>query len=158
MQQKDGRKAWKALKAQHFGKYKYQLELKETLGFLSESRWTGQSSFTLDSFVMQHRAAYVTLQECAKHIDFRLPTEYTRVGYLLDGIQYNDSNLMAAKSVILMDEEGLHSNFEAVWDCTAILSLFVHTSYNLRDLLPTNESADVNVLSFFFLLLFDVFL
>ena len=33
---------------------------------------------------------------CAEHVDFQLPNEHTRVGYLIDGIENNDPKLQAA--------------------------------------------------------------
>jgi hypothetical protein len=49
--------------------------------------WKGQSNFTLERFIAQHRNAFVSMQVAAEHVTYQLPNEHSRVGYLLDAIQ-----------------------------------------------------------------------
>jgi hypothetical protein len=58
--------------------------------------WKGQSNYSLERHCASHRAAYISLVACAKHVAYQLPNEHSRVGYLLDGIQNNDPGLQAA--------------------------------------------------------------
>ena len=57
--------------------------------------WKGQSNFSLEKFIAQHRNAFISMEQCAEHVAFQLPNERTRVAYLLDGIQCNDAPLQA---------------------------------------------------------------
>ena len=77
--------------------------------------WKGQSNFTLERFIAQHRNAFVSLQAAAEHVKYQLPNEHSRVGYLLEAIQCNDAGLQAAMASIKTDqgEAGLRNDFEA---------------------------------------------
>jgi hypothetical protein len=55
------------------------------------------------------------MQSCADYVEYQLPTEHTRVGYLLDGIQCIDPGLQAAMASIKSDTTpttGKRNNFE----------------------------------------------
>jgi hypothetical protein len=55
------------------------------------------------------------MQSCAEYVEYQLPTEHTRVGYLLEGIQCNDAGLQAAMASIKLDTTlvtGKRNNFE----------------------------------------------
>ena len=93
---KDGRSAFLALKSQYAGDDKWHLEIKKQDEILHQRKWRGQSNFTLEKFVQLHRVAFVSMQACVQHVPFQLPTEFTRVGYLLDGIECDDPPLQAA--------------------------------------------------------------
>ena len=90
---KDGRGAWKAL----------------------TRIWKGQSNFSLENFISQHRNAYVSMQASAEHVQYQLPNEHSRVGFLLEVIQCSDAGLQAAMASIKTDNgpEGMRNNFEA---------------------------------------------
>jgi hypothetical protein len=77
--------------------------------------WKGQSNFTLDRFIAQHRNAFVSMQAAAEHMTNQLPNEHSHVGYLLDAIQCSDAGLQAAMASIKTDQDpdGLRNNFEA---------------------------------------------
>jgi hypothetical protein len=92
-QRKDGRGAWLALKSQYAGQDKWHAELKQQSELLVTRKWKGQSTFSLDRFVAQHRNAFVSMSQCAEHVDYQLPNGHTRVGYLLDAIESNDAAL-----------------------------------------------------------------
>ena len=70
---RDGRAAFLALKTQHAGPALWDKEVKTCSEFLLNQKWTGGTSITLERFLSQHRAAYVSLQRCAEHIQVELP-------------------------------------------------------------------------------------
>jgi len=112
---KDGRGAWMALTSQYAGQDKWDAELKRQDELLHTRKWKGTSTFSLDRFVAQHRNAYVSMQQCAEYVDFQLPNEFTRVGYLLDAIETSDASLQAAMALVRNDTApgGKRNNFEA---------------------------------------------
>ena len=52
---KDGREAWKALASQYAGKDKWEAEMKHQEQLLHTRVWKGQSNFSLENFISQHR-------------------------------------------------------------------------------------------------------
>ena len=50
----------------------------------------------------------------AEHVDFQLPNEHTRVGYLLEAIESSDATLQAALAAVRSDDgpNGLQNDFE----------------------------------------------
>lgn len=112
---KNGRAAWLALTSQYAGDDKWEAEIKRQDDLLHTRIWKGQSNFTLEKFIQQHRSAYVSMEACAQHIDYQLPNQHTRVGYLLEAIQCDDAGLQAAMASVRVDKEenGKRSNFEA---------------------------------------------
>ena len=90
---KDGRGAWFAITNLYAGKDKWGAELKKQDELLHTYKWKGQSNFLLDKFISQHRNAFVSMQQCAFHVEFQLPNEYSRVGYLLDAIEKTDAGI-----------------------------------------------------------------
>ena len=117
---KDGRGAWFAITNQYAGKDKWAAELKKQDDLLHTYKWKGQSNFSLDKFISQHRNAFVSMQQCAIHVEFQLPNEYSRVGYLLDAIETTDASLQAAMALVRNDDDptvGKRSNFESTTTC-----------------------------------------
>ena len=112
---KDGRGAWLAIIAQYAGQDKWEAVLKKHDDLLHTTKWKGQSNFSLDRFVAQHRNAYVSMVQCAEHVQFQLPNEYTRVGYLLDAIECSDAPLQAAMALVRNDTAatGKRNDFES---------------------------------------------
>ena len=41
--------------------------------------WKGQSNFSLEPFISQHRKAYVSMSACAEHVHYQLPNEHDRI-------------------------------------------------------------------------------
>ena len=97
---KDGRGAWNALMSQYVGKDKWQKELEKQENFLHTRIWKGNSTFSLESFIMQHRTAHISMQRCAEHVPYQVPNERTRVMHLLNGIKSSDAELLSAIAVI----------------------------------------------------------
>ena len=112
---KDGREAFIAFMRQYAGRDKWDKELKRCNTLLNTRVWKGQSNFTLERFVSQHRNAFITMQQCSEHVPFQLPNELTRVKYLLDAIDNSNAELQAAIAMIRQDdgEDGKMNNFEA---------------------------------------------
>ena len=63
----------------------------------------GQSNFTLENFVSQHHCAFVFMSQCARHIDYQLPNESTRVTFLHDNISCDYAQLQAAMALVRND-------------------------------------------------------
>ena len=76
---KNGRSAYQALISQHAGEDKWEKELKQQESFMKSRVWKGNSNFSLEKFIEQHRAAYISMQQCSLHVTFQLPDEHTRV-------------------------------------------------------------------------------
>jgi len=112
---KDGRGAWNAIVSQFAGTDKWEAEIKRQEQLLHTRVWKGQSNFSLEAFISQHRNAFVSLQACAEHVQYQLPNEHSRVGFLLEGIQCSDAGLQAAMASVKTDNapDGLRNNFEA---------------------------------------------
>ena len=112
---RDGRGAWKALTSQYAGKDKWEAEIKRQEQLLHTRIWKGQSNFSLENFISQYRNAYVSMQASAEHVQYQLPNEHSRVGFLLEAIQCSDPGLQAAMASIKTDNgpEGMRNNFEA---------------------------------------------
>ena len=120
---KDGRGAWMALVAQYVGKDKWQNELERQETFLHTRIWKGNSNFPLESFIMQHRSAHVSMTRCADHVPYQLPNERTRVMHLLNGIKSSDAELLSALAVIKSDD-GPGGRIERFEDTAAYLIRF----------------------------------
>jgi hypothetical protein len=111
---KDGRGAWMALRNQYAGRDKWEAEIKRQENLLHTRKWKGQSNFSLEAFISQHRNAFVSMQACAEHVQYQLPNEHSRVGFLLDAIENSDAGLQAAMASIRTDDgpAGKRNNFE----------------------------------------------
>lgn len=112
---KDGRGAYLALKAQYAGRDKWQKEINNQENFIHTRVWKGNTNFSLEGFITQHRAAHVSLQRCSQHIQHQLPNERTRVTHLLNAINTSDAQLQVAIAYIKSTEQdptGLMSSFE----------------------------------------------
>ena len=99
----DGRGAWKALTSQYAVKDKWEAEIKCQEQLLHTRIWKGQSNFSLENFISQHRNAYVSMQASAEHVQYQLPNEHSRVGFLLEAIQCSAPGLQAAMASIKTD-------------------------------------------------------
>lgn len=110
----DGVGAWRALISQFAGPDKWEAEIRKQDDLLHTRVWKGQSNFSLENFVSQHRNAFVLMSAGANHVEFQLPNEHTRVGYLLEGIQCSDPTLQAAVAAVKNDDGpgGLRNDFE----------------------------------------------
>lgn len=112
---KNGRGAWMALIGQYAGNDKWEAEIKKQEQLLHTRVWKGQSNFSLESFISQHRNAFVSMQACAQHVQYQLPNEHSRVGFLLEAIQSSDAGLQAAMASVKTDNGpyGMRNDFES---------------------------------------------
>ena len=118
-QQKNGREAFMALSKQYAGPDKWESQLKKMTNLLHTRKWKGQGNYSLERFCQHHRNAFVSMQACAEHVEFQLPNEHSRVGYLLDAIECNDPPLQAAMANVeedvgdgTADNPGKRNDFE----------------------------------------------
>ena len=109
---KNGRDAFLALIGSHAGNDKWEQIQKEKTKYLLNTKWNGRQ-FGLDKFCNLHRSAYIALEEASTHVQFQLPNEFSRVGYLLDNIENNDPDLRAAIASIRANTNNMRNNFEA---------------------------------------------
>ena len=105
---------WNALSTQYAGVDKWEDEIKRNEQLMHTRVWKGQSNFTLERFVAQHRHNFVSMQAAVEHVIYQLPNARSRVSYLLDAIQCNDAGLQAAMANIKTDQSqnGLRNDFE----------------------------------------------
>ena len=93
-----------ALTSQYAGKDKWEAEIKHQEQLLHTRVCKGQSNFSLENFISQHRNAYVYMQASAEHVQYQLPNEHSRVGFCLR--QFNamilDSKLPCQASRLTM--------------------------------------------------------
>ena len=113
--EKDGRGAMLGVTGQYAGIDKWEAELHRQDEFVHNRVWKGQSNFPLEKFIAQHRNAFVSMTQCATHVQFQLPNEYTRVGYLINNIHTSDPKLQAAIAVVESDtnDGGKRNDFES---------------------------------------------
>ena len=109
---KDGRAAFLALIGSHAGNDKWETLQKEKTKFMVNTKWNGRQ-FGLDKFCNLHRSAYMSLQEASGHVQFQLPNEFSRVGYLIDNIENSDPDLRAAIAGIRANTNNMRNDFEA---------------------------------------------
>ena len=86
---------------QYAGRDKWEVEIKCQDNLLHTQVWKGQSNFLLEGFTAQHQNAYVSMQQCAEHVEYQLPNEHTRVRYLLEGIQSADDGLQVVMAMLV---------------------------------------------------------
>jgi hypothetical protein len=113
---RNGRGALEALLTQFAGTDKWDAEIKKQEILLHTRVWKGQSNYGLEKHCAAHRHAYVQLQAASEHIQYQLPNEHSRVGYLIDSIQNNDPGLQAGLANVRSDKApgGMRGDFEAM--------------------------------------------
>jgi hypothetical protein len=112
---KNGRGAFDAIINQYAGDDKWESEIKaKEATILHTIKWKGQSNYSLERHAAQHRNSYVSLVACTEHVNYQLPNDNSRVGYLLDSIQNNDPGLQAAMVNVRSSKgaDGMRSDFE----------------------------------------------
>lgn len=65
---RNGRAAWLALSSQYAGNDKWEAEIKRHEQFLHTRQWKGQTNFSLERFIAQHRNAFVAMQAASEHV------------------------------------------------------------------------------------------
>ena len=69
--------------------------------------------YPLKLHLAKHREAHNDMIRASQHIAYEVPNEGTRVRKLLHSLQWSDPLIISAKVVILADEAGKKTNFEA---------------------------------------------
>ena len=110
-QSKNGRDAWFAMLTSHTGDDKWEQLQKDKMKFMMNTKWNGKT-YSLEKFCGVHRTAYVQMQEAAVHVQFQLPNEHSRVGFLIDNIVHSDPDLRAAIANVRADRDGMRTDFE----------------------------------------------
>lgn len=112
---KQGREAFLALIAQYAGNDKWEAEIRKATTLLHQRKWKSSQNFSLEKFVSLHRNAFVSMEASAQHVEYQLPNEHSRVGYVLDAIESEDAGLRAAMANIESDTgpNGKRGDFEA---------------------------------------------
>ena len=110
-QSKNGRDAWFAMLTSHAGDDKWEQLQKDKMKFMMNTKWNGKT-YSLEKFCGVHRTAYVQMQEAAVHVQFQLPNEHSRVGFLIDNIVHSDPDLRAAIANVRADRDGMRTDFE----------------------------------------------
>ena len=115
----NGRKVFFALESQHLGDGKWTAEIEKHDNILHTLVWKGTGNQTLEKFLNIHRTSYNALVTASSHVTYQVPSEHTRVGFLLKNIQTNDPLLTAALSAVTMDktQDGKRENFEKAAIC-----------------------------------------
>ena len=109
---KNGREAYLAIMTSHAGNDKWEQLQKDKMSFLMNTKWNGRT-YSLEKFTGLHRSAYVTLEEAATYVQFQLPNERSRVGFLIDNIQCSDADLKARIANIEANTNNMRDDFEA---------------------------------------------
>ena len=65
-----------------------------------QKKWTGQTRQTLVAHIDRHRQTYVALSEASDHVSHQLPSERTRVSYLMNSIDSKDAEVLAGLAAI----------------------------------------------------------
>ena len=60
---------------------------------LADEHKMDRTKLFIGKFCNHHRSWLVNLEEAKNHVDFQLPTDHTRVGYLIDNITNTDPDL-----------------------------------------------------------------
>ena len=110
---RDGNKAMAEIVSQHAGKDVWEKRIKHTEEYMIQKSWTGQTRQTLGAHIDRHRQAYVALIEAADHVSHQIPSERTRVSYLMNSIDIKDYEVLAGLAAIRQDAAGMRGNFES---------------------------------------------
>ena len=71
--------------SQNAGKDVWEKRIKHSEEYMIQKIWTGQTRQTLVEHIDRHCQAYVALSEAADHASHHIPSENTRLSYLMLG-------------------------------------------------------------------------
>lgn len=132
----DGRAALAAVVLHNMGNTKWDDMVEKAMAKITKAVWNGRNArYSLIKHIGDHRAAFNDIVKAADNIEYAVMNERTRVTYLLDSIQCNHQQLVAAKTAILSDE-AKRTNFELAADflllnAKSFKSNQSETSYNI---------------------------
>ena len=76
-----------------------------------QKSWTGQTHQTLVAHIDRHRQVYVALIKAADHVSHKIPSDRTRVSYLMNSIDSKDAEVLAGLAATRKDDAGIRGNF-----------------------------------------------
>jgi hypothetical protein len=106
----DGRAALQAVVLHNMGNTKWDDLIDKAMNKITKGVWNGRNSrYPLIRHISDHRTSYNDIVKAADNVEYAVMNERTRVtylldSYLLDSIQCNHQQLVAAKTAILSDE------------------------------------------------------
>ena len=84
-----------AIVSQHAGKDVWEKRIEHSGEYMIQKSSTGQTRQTLVAHINRHCRAYVALSEAADHVSHHIPSERTRVSYLMNSINIKDAEVLA---------------------------------------------------------------
>ena len=87
--------------------------IKHSEEYTIQKTWTGQTRQTLVEHIDRHCKSYVASIEAADHVSHQIPSECTRVSYLMNIIDSKDAEVMAGLAAIRQDDAGMRGDFES---------------------------------------------
>ena len=75
------------------------------------NEWNGRAC-RLDKFTSSHESSFFQFKEAALHVDFQVPTDHSRFGFLLDNVTNNDPDLKAALASMSTNADGMRDDFD----------------------------------------------
>ena len=121
-QTRNGRGAFFAIVAQYLGKEKWSKEIEKNTDLITAQKWKGNGTFPMERFIGGHRNAHQALLTASQHVEYQIPNEHTRIGYLLRAIHTTDHGPHATIAIIEGNEHpnGPRYSFE---ECARLLQL-----------------------------------
>jgi len=112
----NGHAALEAVVLHNMGNTKWDDLIDKAMAKITKAVWNGKNShYPLIRHISDHRTSFNDIVKAADNIDYAVMNERTRVTHLLDSIQCNHQQLVAAKTAILSDE-AKRNNFELAAD------------------------------------------
>jgi len=112
----NGRAALEAVMLHNMGNTKWDDLIEKAMNKITKAVWNGRNSrYPLIRHISDHRTSFNDIVKAADNIDYAVMNERTRVSYLLDSIQCNHQQLVAAKTAILSDD-AKRNDFELAAD------------------------------------------
>jgi hypothetical protein len=112
----NGRAAMQAVVLHNMGNTKWDDLIDKAMNKITKAVWNGKNSrYPLIRHISDHRTSYNDIVKAADNIDYAVMNQQTRVTHLLDSIQCNHQQLVAAKTAILSDD-AKRNDFELAAD------------------------------------------
>jgi hypothetical protein len=129
----NGRAALEAVILHNMGNTKWDDLINKAVNKITKAVWNGKNSrYPLIRHISDHRTSYNDIVKAADHIDYAVMNERTRVTHLLDSIQCNHQQLVAAKTAILSDD-AKRNNFELAADFLLLNAKFFKSEKTQND-------------------------
>ena len=100
-----------AIVSQHARKDVWEKRIKHSEEYMIQKNWTGQTRQTLVANINRNRQAYVALSKATDHVSHQLPSERTRVSYLMNSIDSKDAEVLVGLAAISQDDAGMRGDF-----------------------------------------------